>query len=431
MTDALAGRIDELRVDELRVDELRVDELRVDELRADTRGCTAVTHLNNAGSALPPAVVVDTVVNHLRREEQIGGYEAHAEASDRINAARDSVGSLVNAPGDSIAIHDSATAAWDRALQAIVHSGQLRQGDEVLVASSEYASNVIPLLQLQRTVGIQLAFIPDGPDGALSVDAFADLLNERTALVAITHAPSQNGVINDAAGVGRVLRESGSRAWYLLDACQSVGQRDLSVDDLGCHFLAATGRKFLRGPRGTGFLQVSQRAMNELEPFPLDLNSAEWVTTGASGDRYAMTSVACQRYEEWEKSYAAMLGLGAAADYALALGLPAIEARICYLADYTRSSLAEVPGVQVRDRGVVRGGIVTFTHVSVESAAIVAALRAEGINVSYSTADYALHEFVSRGIPSQVRVSPHVYNTEGEIDQLAAAVRAVTSGVVN
>ena len=394
----------------------------LDQLRSDTRGCTHVNHLNNAGSALPPAVVVDAMVEHLRREELIGGYEAHHEVSARIDSARDSVGALVRAPGHSIAFLDSATAAWSRALQAIVHSGAIGRGDQVLVASSEYASNVIPLLQLQRTLDIEIVFVPDGPDGALSVDAFADLLSDRPALVAITHAPSQNGLINDAAGVGRVLRESGSRAWYLLDACQSVGQRALDVDELGCHFLSATGRKFLRGPRGTGFLYVSDRAMDELEPFPLDLNSAEWVGTGADGERYQLAPQACQRYEEWEKSYTGVLGLGAAGDYALALGLPAIETRITQLADRARAGLAQVPGVQVRDRGTERGGIVTFTHDRVESAVVVNDMRTAGINVSYSTPDYALHEFVSRGIPAQVRVSPHVYNTIDDIDHLVEFV---------
>lgn len=400
--------------------------LEIDRLRADTPGTAEVTHFNNAGAGLQPAIVTDTVVAHLRREELIGGYEAHVEADSRISAARDSIGALVGASGSSIAFAESATVAWGRGLSAIVHSGGLKSGDQALVATSEYASNVLPLLQLQRSHGVELVFVPDGPDGSLDVSALADLLTPRTAIVAITHAPSQNGVINDAEGVGQALRDAGSRAWYLLDACQSAGQMQLDARAIGCDFLSATARKFLRGPRGVGFLHVSDRAMAELEPFPIDLNSAEWVSTGEGGERYELMPQACQRYEPWEKSYALALGMGAAADYALSLGMPAVEARIVAVAESLRAGLREIPGVTVNDRGTRRGGIVTFMKNDVDAAAIVAALKARRINVSLSPADYALRDFTERGITSQVRASPHVYTSEEEVAMLLDVVASVS-----
>lgn len=397
--------------------------LDVDALRSDTPGCTRVIHLNNAGSALPPSIVTDTVVAHLRREEEIGGYEAHAEAADRVTAVSDSVARLIGARADQIALVESATAAWDRAFQALAFSGVFNDGGRILVSSAEYASNVLPVLQLARSWKCTVEFIPDDASGVVDVDALRSMLDSPTALVAINHCPSQNGLINDAQAIGAAIHESGSNAYYLLDACQSVGQLPVDAAAIGADFLSATGRKFLRGPRGTGFLYASDRALSELEPFPLDLHSATWTTQG-----YEVQSGA-RRFESWEKSYAALLGLGAAVDYALDCGIDALRTRISLLAEYARTELANVAGVQVRDRGgsaAARSGIVTFTLDDVPAADVVKQIRTHGINVSLSTPDYARVDFETHGLEGLVRVSPHAYNTHTEITNLVEAVTALS-----
>lgn len=387
----------------------------VDALRADTPGCVNVTHLNNAGSALQPAIVTDTVVAHLRREEQVGGYEAHAEARDRVAGVYASVGSLVNAPVERVALVESATVAWDRGLQAIAFSDPPGPGDRMLVSGSEYASNVLPLLQLARRTGASVEVIPDCDDGSVDVEALGDMLDERVRIVSVNHAPSQNGLVNDVVAIGDMLRMHGSPAWYLVDACQSVGQLPVDMGRIGCDVLSATGRKFLRGPRATGFLVVSQRVLEELEPFPVDLHAAEWTTV----DNYALAAGAA-RFESWEKAYAALLGMGAAIDYALACGIDALAERIGELAQRARAGLAEIPGVIVRDRGSVRSGIVT---IRVDDAAgVVAGLRARGINTSLSTPDYSRIDFGRDQATGLVRISPHAYNTEDEVDRMIVAV---------
>ena len=387
----------------------------VEALRADTPGCANVTHLNNAGSALQPAIITDTVVAHLRREEEVGGYEAHAEARDRVAGVYASVASLVNAPIDRVALVESATVAWDRGLQAIAFSDPLEPGDRMLVSGSEYASNVLPLLQLARRTGATVEVIPDGDDGAVDVEALGDMLDERVRIVSVNHAPSQNGLVNDVVAIGDMLRMHGSPAWYLVDACQSVGQMPVDMGRIGCDVLSATGRKFLRGPRATGFLVVSQRMLDDLEPFPLDLHAAEWTSL----DGYELADGAA-RFESWEKAYAALLGMGAAFDYALACGIDAIADRIDSLAARLRAGLAEVPGVTVRDRGSVQSGIVT---IRVDDAAgVVAGLRARGINTSLSTPDYSRIDFGRDQATGLVRISPHAYNTEDEVDRAIAAV---------
>lgn len=389
--------------------------LDIEALRADTPGCAHVTHLNNAGCALPPAIVTDTMVEHLRREEAIGGYEAHAEARDRVAGVYASVGALVNAPIERVALVESATVAWDRGLQAIAFSDPLQPGDRMLVSGSEYASNVLPLLQLARRTGASVEVIPDGEDGTVDVEALGVMLDERVRIVSVNHAPSQNGLVNDVVAIGDMLRIQGSPAWYLVDACQSVGQLPVDMGRIGCDVLSATGRKFLRGPRATGFLVVSERMLDELEPFPLDLHAATWTTL----EDYELAPGAA-RFESWERAYAALLGMGAAIDYALACGIEPIAERIGKLASRLRIGLADIPGVIVRDRGTVQSGIVT---IRVDDAAgVVAGLRARGINTSLSTPDYSRIDFGRDQATGLVRISPHVYNTEAEVDRAIAAV---------
>ncbi len=388
----------------------------VDRLRADTPGCAEVIHLNNAGSALPPAVVTDTVVAHLRREELIGGYEAHAEAADRIEAVRESAAALIGARPDQIALLESATAAWSRAISSIAFTRPLDAGDRILVSSAEYASNVLPLLQLSMRDGARIQFIPDGEDGTVDVEAFRSMLDVDVAVVAVTHCPSQNGLVNDVAAIGSILRETDT--WYIVDACQSLGQVPVDVASIGADFVSATGRKFLRGPRGTGFLYASEAALDELEPFPLDLHSATWTSDG-----YEVQATA-RRFEYWEKSYAALLGLGAAIDYARDCGIEALSLRIAELAQYARDGLETIPGVHVHDRGRIRGGIVTLTRDGIPAAELAAHIKASGVNVSLSTPDYARRDFDRHGLDGLVRVSPHAYNTTEEIDRLLAVVAA-------
>jgi selenocysteine lyase/cysteine desulfurase len=389
--------------------------LDIEALRADTPGCTHVTHLNNAGCALPPAIVTDTMVEHLRREEAIGGYEAHAEARDRVAGVYASVGALVNAPIERVALVESATVAWDRGLQAIAFSDPLQPGDRMLVSGSEYASNVLPLLQLARRTGASVEVIPDAGDGTVDVEALGAMLDERVRIVSVNHAPSQNGLVNDVVAIGDMLRIHGSPAWYLVDACQSVGQMPVDMGRIGCDVLSATGRKFLRGPRATGFLVVSERMLDELEPFPLDLHAATWTTV----EDYEVAAGAA-RFESWERAYAALLGMGAAIDYALACGIEPIAERIGVLATRLRVGLADIPGVMVRDRGTVQTGIVTL-RVD-DAAGVVAGLRARGINTSLSTPDYSRIDFGRDQATGLVRISPHAYNTEDEVDRAIAAV---------
>ena len=384
-----------------------LSDVEIGRLRADTPGTASVVHLNNAGASMSPEPVVEAVVGYLRREAEIGGYEAHAESESRVEGVYRSLAQLINAGPDEIALLESATRAWDMAFYAI----DVKPGDRILTSRAEYASNAIAILQTVRRHGVVVEVVPDGPDGTLSTTALESMIDDRVRLIAVNHVPSQNGLVNPVARIGAIARRAG--VLFLLDACQSLGQLPVDVTDIGCHLLSGTGRKFLRGPRGTGFLYVDRTILDQLEPPFLDNHAADWTAP----DSYRMRSDA-RRFETWEASYAARLGLGVAADYAMTVGIEAIAARNSALSGRLRSGLDSIAGVRTHDRGTVKSAITTFTVEGHHPVEVRDHLRVRGVNVSVTNADTALFDMPGRGLDAVVRASPHYFNTEAEVDAL-------------
>lgn len=376
-----------------------------------TPGVGNVAHFNNAGASLPSQGVLSAVVDHLRLEADIGGYEAAARAADRLAAVYDSAARLLNCSADEIALVDSATRAWDLAFYAI----PWRRGDRILTSKAEYASNFIAYLQVAERHGVRVDVVPNDGLGQISVHALREMADERVRLISLTHVPTNGGLVNPAAEVGKVAAEAG--ALYLLDACQSVGQLPVDVERIGCDLLSTTGRKYLRAPRGTGLLYVRRAALDRLDPPFLDLYAARWVAPG-----HYEVQPGARRFESWEYGVAARLGLGTALDEALAWGLDDIRDRVYALADHLRERLADLPGCQVRDQGAERCGIVTFTMDGRPAEEIRARLTARSINVSVSRAPSTLLDMTDRGLGELVRASVHYYNTEEEVAGLCAAL---------
>ena len=323
----------------------------IDRLRADTAGCEQAVFFNNAGASLQPRAVVARVVEHLRLEEQIGGYEAADAVAAESAALYDSVARLLHCAAEEIALQESATRAWQMAFYAL----RFAPGDRIVTTVGEYASNYIGLLQVAHRTGAEICVAESNAAGEIDLEALKRLLDQRVKLVALTYVPSNSGLVQPAAAVGQLTRAAGIP--LLIDACQAAGQIDLDVNALQCDMLCATGRKYLRGPRGTGFLYVRRAMLEAMEPAVLDMRAADWVTQ----DEYRLLDNA-RRFETWESSAATRLGLGVAIEYALALGLGNIERRVQTLAALLRGQLAGIPGVIVQDPGQVRCGIVTFTY---------------------------------------------------------------------
>ena len=381
-------------------------EIDVFRARQDTPGCEQVLHLNNAGAALMPKQVLDAVTGHLRLEAEIGGYEAADAAHDKVERVYDAVSRLIGCQRNEIAIIENATRAWDMAFYSL----PFKPGDRILTSIAEYASNYISFLQIARQTGAVVEATPNDHNGQVSVEALQSLIDERVKLIAITHVPTNGGLVNPAMEIGKIARRA--NILFLLDACQSVGQLPIDVQAIGCDMLSATGRKYLRGPRGTGFLYVRRDLIEQLEPPFLDLHAATWV----SKDKYEIRADA-RRFENWETNYAGKIGLGVAIDYALAWGLEGIWARISTLANTLRTRLGNLPHVRVHDLGVQKCGIVTFTIDGWEPGEIRDKLAEQKMNVSVSTTASTRLDMEQRGLAGVIRASVHYYNSEEEIER--------------
>jgi cysteine desulfurase/selenocysteine lyase len=382
--------------------------------RLETPGSANVLHFNNAGAALMPKPVLRATLDHLRLETAIGGYEAADYAEGAISRVYDAAAALVGCHRDEIAVVEHATRAWDLAFYAI----PFKPGDRILTDMAAYASSYIAFLQMAKTRGVSVEVIPNDEYGQMSVEQLRTEMDERVKLLALTHVPTNGGLVNPASAVGKVAREYD--VLYLLDACQSVGQMPVNVGEICCDFLSATGRKYLRGPRGTGFLYVRREVLQQLEPPVLDLRAARWVAR----DRYELRPDA-RRFESWERNVAGVIGLGVAIDYALGWGLDAIWARISALAEDLRSRLVALPGVTIHDLGRERCGIVSFSVQGWEPDAIRRALLERRVNVSTSTRNATLLDMEERGLTELVRASVHYYNSEEEIERFCETLESV------
>lgn len=378
----------------------------IDALRKDTPGTASRVHLNNAGAGLLSRQTLETMTAHLELEAAIGGYEAAGQERERIDAAHANIARLVGGRPDEIALFDNSPHAWNAAF----YSMTFKPGDRILTGRAEYGSNVLAYLQVAQRTGAEVVVVPDDEHGQLDTAALANLIDERTRLVGVSHIPTSGGLVNPAAEIGRITRAAGIP--FLLDATQSVGQFPVDVAEIGCDMLTATGRKFLRGPRGTGFLWVRPQALEYLEPFVTEIEAATW-----DGKRGFTWHDGARRFETWEVSYAGVLGLDAAVHQALDLGLDQIGKRAIALGTYLRNRLKALPGVTTYDLGRNRCAIVTAKVDAVPTAEVATALAHRGINVTTTVPEHTQFDTENRGVHPLVRLSPHYYNTEAELDR--------------
>jgi selenocysteine lyase/cysteine desulfurase len=396
------------------------DDPRLERWRADTPGVAHRIHLNNAGAALMPRPVIEAMTSHLDLEAEIGGYEAAHQREAEIADVYEQLAALLDTHARNVALVPSATSGFVRALSTF----DFAPGDVLVTSRSDYVSNQLQYLALARRRGVRFERAADRPEGGIDPESVRAILRRRRCrLVAISWIPTNSGLVQDVRAVGEVCRAAGVP--YLVDGCQALGQLPIDVAAIGCDYLSATTRKFLRGPRGMGVLFVSDAALARGDhPLFVDMRGANWI----AADAYEIVDSA-RRYEEWELPYALVLGVGAAARYAREVGMDTAQRRATALAARARRALAELPGVRVLDRGRELCAIVTFAVEGLDPAAIASTLARDRINVNVSLRMYAVIDFDDKGVPSAVRVSPHYYNTVAEVDALVHAIAGMTASV--
>ena len=380
-------------------------------VRADTPICESLLHFNNAGASLAPQPVYDAVIDHLDLERRIGCYEAEDAAGVELDDFYVAIAQLLGCHRDEIAYVENATRAWDMAFYSL----PLEQGDQILTHSSEYASNFLGYLQQAQRRGLEVKVVPSDQYGQIDVAALESMINTRTRLISINHVPTQSGLVNPAEKVGDIAARHG--IFYLLDACQSVGQMPVDVSRIKCDLLSVTGRKFLRGPRGTGFLYVRRSILDKLDPPFVDLRSGNWIDR----DHFEFYPGA-RRFENWESYVAGKIGLTRAVRYALDIGLDNIEQRVVRLADQLRTRLLQIQGVTVKDPGEKKCGIVTFFKEDEDAFALASRLRGKQINISVTTPASARLDSRFDDKQSFARASVHYFNDDAEIERFCAEV---------
>lgn len=392
--------------------------MNIEALRAQTPGCKTKIHFNNAGASLMPQSVIDAMQQHITLEATMGGYESADLKAKEIAGFYESAAQLVNGKSGNIAFTSSATNSFARALSCI----PFREGDSLLLANEDYISNQLAFFSLQKRFKLKIFRAASLKEGGVDVEDMKRLMDKHhPKLVTLTHVPSNSGLIQPVEEVGMLCKER--NIYYLVDACQSAGQIPLDVEKIHCDFLSATMRKFLRGPRGAGFLYVSDKIINEkLEPLFIDMRGGDWIAT----NEYQVRMDA-RRFEDWEIPYALLLGSKAAIDLANSLGLENIKERNTYLCDRVRKELSALQGFRLLDIGGEQSSIITTEIRSQKPADVLQGLRSENINTSVGHKHFALIDFETKQVDWALRISPHYYNTEEEIDLLITALRKYQS----
>jgi selenocysteine lyase/cysteine desulfurase len=363
-----------------------------------------------------PNPVLNRMKSYLDEEAKVGGYKLYDSYEGEINDFYLETSKMLNCQPHNIAFAFNATDAFAQALYSIPFG----DGDVIITSDDDYVSNHIQFNALYRRFGVQTIRVNNLEDGELDLIHLEKLIREHDPrLISITHVPTNTGKVQNVEAVGRLC--ASYDILYIVDACQSVGQMPVDVENIQCDFLSVTGRKFLRGPRGTGFLYVSDRVLKMgLTPLRLDGWSANWV----GPDRFDFHESA-RRYEVYEQSYSCTLGLKEAISYANQIGLDEIYDYNQELLQRLRSNLASDGDILFLDHGNHLVNIFTFQKKGVSKADLEGALSKNEVYFSSAFRGAALIDFDKKGVDWAIRLSPHYFNTMEEMDRVSEIIKSV------
>lgn len=381
----------------------------INQIRQNTPGCLDKIFINSAGSSLMSKEVVQISKDYMDMEADIGGYDVMANHYEDFNLFYLEASKLINANPRNMAFAISATDAYSK----VLYSFKWTEKDVILTTKDDYVSNIISFIHINRRFGSQIKFVDCLDSGDLDYEDLARKLEQyKPTIFALTHIPTSAGTIHDAEKAGEICANFDT--YYLLDACQSIGQLDVDVRKIKCDFLTVTGRKFLKAPRGTGFLYVANHILDtDMGPLCIDLAGSTW----DSETSFKFGSEA-KRFEFWEKNYSNFLGLTQAIREINEIGIEKIAAYNKMLSGYFRNELEQVDGLKIYDHGSLKGNIITWKIPGLKQSEISKLFHERRVIFSFSSNTSALYDLNKKGEEWLVRFSPHFFNTTEEADQV-------------
>ena len=359
-------------------------------------------YLNTAAAGLQSPQVLEKIQAHLQLESECGGYVAAEKVQSDLASCRENLAQLLNCTASEIALTDSASRAWHRILNCF----DFQRDDIVLVSPTIWGGNYFTLLQLEKRFGIQVQCMPTEADGNLDLDRLKQQIQQkvrqqpksRVRFMELTLAPSGWDAWQATGDIAQLARAHSIP--LVVDASQAFGQRELDVNDLGCDFLFASGRKWLAGPRGTGVLYARQSSTSHLCPLGLDQH------TGFLKDDELHWLPDARRFELSESSVALRLGLGEAAKQTLSRQQAGESVLLKKLAADYRQLISEIPGFELPDLSGEPGAIVTFRHAVQSPVAVRDFLRQHHIEVGIHPRTYMPLHAPTQRLGDCLRVSP-------------------------
>ena len=375
-----------------------------------------IAYLDNAASAQKPRAVLDAV----NRMYETGYANIHRgvhvlseRATRQYEQARTRMAEFLSAehPEEIIFVR-GATEGLNLAASCLGRHA-LREGDEVLLTEMEHHSNIVPWQMVAEPIGARVSAVSVTDAGELDLDDFARRLTPRTKIVSLVHVSNALGTVNPVKQMAEAARESG--AFVVVDGAQAAPHLGIEVGDLGCDFYAVSGHK-MYGPSGIGVLWGRKELLECLPPYQ---GGGEMIrNVRIEGTTYADPPA---KFEAGTPNISGPVGLAAAADYLDALGVEAVAAHEERLRERTERLLAEIPGVRVVGTAPGKAAVVSFTVEGIHPHDLGTVLDREGVCVR--TGHHCTQPLMERfGVPATVRASFGLYNTEGEVDRLAAGL---------
>lgn len=389
--------------------------MNIKKLREDTP-CENV-YLNHVSTSVPPVQVVDAVGEYFRISTTFGSTSAKGQSMtlERKASAKAACARLIGAAPDEICF----TSNGSQAISLVAQGLRLEAGDNVIVDGLSFIANAAPFLSLKKTRGIELRFAPVSLPGITDLKGMEAMIDKNTRLISICHMPNNLGMLQPVHEIGRIAKKHSVP--YMLDAANTVGLQTLNVSDIGCDFMAASGRKYLRGPSGSGFLYVNKNAAELLEPPVPTWNSGTWDWREGDWDwdrNIFIPASGAERMNMGEYDFPAIFGLGRAVEYVGECGgVEAIRERTEHLLRYLIDKMQGIPDAQILGslRAEDYGGMIGFNIKDIPFSVV-------GRHLNDNNVGVMAHSFFSPGVlklfgvEGVVRFCVHCWNTEDELD---------------